>query len=112
MYDESIVHVEHAPSMFYMHYCAVVTAVMSKLTSQFQGKFCKLTEICKTEKLLSAVALSVNQEINKMGTLPHGIYEVAILQTGNQQNWEFTTWHLWICCFATTGNQQNWNFTM
>ena len=78
MYDESIVHVQHAPSMFYMHYCGVVTAVMSKLTSQFQGKFCKLAEICKTEKLLSAVALSVNQEINKTETLPHGMYEVAI----------------------------------
>ena len=52
------------------HYRAV-TAVMSELTSQI----CKL----KTDKLLSAIALPVNQEINKTGTSPHGICGVAVL---------------------------------
>jgi len=104
----------------------VVTTV---LTSQFQGEFCKLAEICKTEKLLSAGALSVNQKINKTGTLPHGIAEVAIstklqisktgtwyhtasldlllAKTGNQQNWNLTLprgMQLWSCCFAKTQN--------
>ena len=60
----------------------VVTAVI---------QFCKLAEICKTEK--PAVGYSVKQEINKTGTLPRGLTEVAIstklkLQ---QQNWNFTT---------------------
>ena len=52
---------------------------------------------------------SVNQEINKTGTLPHGISEVAISanlglwvcwsgKTGHQQNWDFTTRHLSRCC--------------
>ena len=46
-----------------------VTAVMSEVPSQLQGEFCKLAEICKTEKLWSAVVL----------------YE-----SGNQQNWNLT----------------------
>ena len=64
MHDELIVYVEHIVSRD-------VTAVMSEVTSQLHREFCKLAEICKTEKLLSA-AISVNQEINKSGTLPHG----------------------------------------
>ena len=60
MYEELIVYVEHIGG-------GVVTAVMSEVTSQLQGEFCKLAEICKTEKLLSAIVLSVNQEINKTG---------------------------------------------
>ena len=63
-----------------VHWGGVVTAMMSKLTSQLQEQFCKLAEICKTEKLLSAVAFSVNQEINKTGTLSHGIPGFAVLQ--------------------------------
>ena len=71
----------------------------------------------KTEKLLSAIGYSVIQEINKTGTLPRGITEVAISKNSTklelhhiaslgllilqkleiQQNWNFTTWHLWIC---------------
>ena len=59
MYEELIVSVEDIGS-------GVVTAVMSEVTSQLQGEFCKLAEICKTEKLLYAIALSVNQEIKKL----------------------------------------------
>ena len=59
MYEELIVSVEDIGG-------GVVTAVMSEVTSQLQGEFCKLAEICKTEKLLYAIALSVNQEINKL----------------------------------------------
>ena len=59
MYEELIVSVEDIEG-------GVVTAVMSEVTSQLQGEFCKLAEICKTEKLLYAIALSVNQEINKL----------------------------------------------
>ena len=91
MYIELIVYVEHTGG-------GVVTAVISEMTSQFQGEFCKLAEISTTEKLLSAIVLSVNQEINKTGTLPHGITEVAISANLEiQQNWNFTTWHLWVC---------------
>ena len=59
MYEELIVSVEDIGG-------GVVTAVMSEVTSQLQGQFCKLAEICKTEKLLYAIALSVNQEIKKL----------------------------------------------
>ena len=59
MYEELIVSVEDIEG-------GVVTAVMSEVTSQLQGEFCKLAEICKTEKLLYAIALSVNQEIKKL----------------------------------------------
>ena len=59
MYEELIVSVEDIGG-------GVVTAVMSEVTSQLQEEFCKLAEICKTEKLLYAIALSVNQEINKL----------------------------------------------
>ena len=61
MYEELIVSVEDIEG-------GVVTAVMSEVTSQLQGEFCKLAEICKTEKLLYAIALSVNQEIKKLET--------------------------------------------
>ena len=56
MYEELIVSVEDIEG-------GVVTAVMSEVTSQLQGEFCKLAE---TEKLLYAIALSVNQEIKKL----------------------------------------------
>ena len=59
MYEELIVSVEDIGG-------GVVTAVMSEVTSQLQGEFCKLAEICKTEKLLYAIVLSVNQGINKL----------------------------------------------
>ena len=59
MYEELIVSIEDIGG-------GVVTAVMSEVTSQLQGQFCKLAEICKTEKLLYAIALSVNQEIKKL----------------------------------------------
>ena len=72
MYEELIVYVEHTGS-------GDVTAVMSEVTSQLQGEFCKLAESCKTEKQLSAIALSVNQKINKTGTSPHGISGVVVL---------------------------------
>ena len=62
-----------------MHGGGVVTTVMSKQTSQLQGEFCKLAEICKQKKLLSGIALSVYQEINRTGTSPHGISGVAVL---------------------------------
>ena len=59
VYEELIVSVEDIEG-------GVVTAVMSEVTSQLRGEFCKLAEICKTEKLLYAIALSVNQEIKKL----------------------------------------------
>ena len=56
MYEELIVYVCRA----YIG-GGVVIAVMSEVTSQLQGEFSKLAGICKTEKLMSAIALSVNQ---------------------------------------------------
>ena len=45
--------------------------VRGDITVAVKTWFCKLAEIYKTEKLLSAIALSVNQEISTTGTLPH-----------------------------------------
>ena len=55
----------------------IVTAMMSEVTSQLQAKFCKHAKPAKEKKLLSVIALSVKQEINKSETLSHGISEVA-----------------------------------
>ena len=90
------------------------------------GRILQTCRTCKTEiKLLSVIALSVNQEINKINLKPYhmayniktGIHHKAtlglliLLKLEIQQNWNFTTWHLWICWFAKTENTQNWNFT-
>ena len=103
------------------------------------------------QNILSVIALSVNQEINKTETLSHGVSKVTILQNCKlsklelhpmasldllilqnwniqqnwnsphgisgftdsakfNKNWNFTIWHLYICCFTKTGNIQSWNF--
>ena len=94
----------------------IITAMMSEVTSQLQAKFCKHAELAKQKKMLSVIALSVNQEINKTETLSHGISKVTIVQkwkfnktgtsphgisrfadsakAGNSTKLEFTTWHL------------------
>ena len=72
MYEELIVSVEDIGG-------GVVTAVMSEVTSQLQGEFCKLGEICKTEKLLYAIVLSVNQEINKLEPYPMAYLKLPFL---------------------------------
>ena len=72
MYEELIVSVEDIGG-------GVVTAVMSEVTSQLQGEFCKLAEICKTEKLHAVCNCAFCESGNqKTGTLPHSITEVAI----------------------------------
>ena len=63
MYKELIVYVKHIGG-------GVVTAVMSEVNHSCQRS--------ANKKMLSATVLSVNQEINKTGALPHGITEVAI----------------------------------
>ena len=66
MYEELIVYVEHAC------WGRIVTAIMSEVTSQLQAEFCKHAEPAKQKNLLSVIALSVNQKINKSETLSHG----------------------------------------
>ena len=121
MYDKLIVYVEHIGG-------GVVAAVMSEMTSQLQGEFCKLAESCKTEKLLSATALSVNQEINKTGISPHGIsgfidstklefHLKASLELLILQNWKFNKTGIspkgisGVTDSTKLEIQQNWNFT-
>ena len=80
------------------------------MTSQLQAKFCKHAEPAKQKKLLSVVALSVNQEITKLKP-----YHMAYLKVTILQNWKFNKTGIHHMAFLglpilqKLEVQQNWN---
>ena len=55
--------------------------------------FANMQNLQNRKKLLSVIALSMSQEINKTETLSHGISKVTILQNCKLSRLEFTTSH-------------------
>ena len=53
----------------------------------------------------------VRGDITVLGRIANLQNTCSFCESGNQQNWNLTTWHIWSCHIYKIGNQQTWSLT-